>query len=72
MKEPITIEPPEPREFACFDDNPNNNGWRDLDEEEIIGCDNEEDFIRCCDCDGHDACEDFGCAIKQGIIDNNL
>lgn len=44
MKEPITIEPPEPREFACFDDNPNNNGWRDLDEEEIIGCDNEEDF----------------------------
>jgi len=28
----------------------------------------ENDFIRCKDCDGHDACEDFGCAIKQGII----
>lgn len=24
-------------------------------------------FNRCSDCDGHDACEDFGCAIKQGL-----
>lgn len=27
----------------------------------------EIEFQRCSDCDGHDACEDFGCAIKQGI-----
>ncbi len=30
--------------------------------------DDEIEFERCPDCDGHDACEDFGCAIKQGII----
>lgn len=27
----------------------------------------EDDFKRCDECDGHDACEDFGCAIKAGL-----
>ena len=44
MKEPITIEPPEPRSFTITDDSPNHNGHRYIDEEEIIGYDNEEDF----------------------------
>ena len=26
-----------------------------------------DDLQRCADCDGHDACEDFGCAIKAGL-----
>jgi hypothetical protein len=30
--------------------------------------DDEDDFQECDDCDGHDACQDFGCAIKAGII----
>ena len=30
--------------------------------------DDEVEFERCSDCDGHDACADFGCAIKSGII----
>lgn len=29
--------------------------------------DDEDDFERCSDCDGHDACADFGCAIKAGL-----
>ena len=29
--------------------------------------DDEDDFQRCGSCDGHDACEDFGCAIKAGL-----
>lgn len=28
---------------------------------------NEERFIPCSDCDGHDACMDFGCAFKLGL-----
>lgn len=28
----------------------------------------DDDFQECDDCDGHDACADFGCAIKAGII----
>lgn len=32
--------------------------------------DEEDDFDPCSDCDGHDACADFGCAIKAGIILN--
>lgn len=27
----------------------------------------EYEFERCSRCDGHDACEDFGCAIEMGI-----
>lgn len=27
----------------------------------------ECDFQPCGDCDGHDACADFGCAIKSGL-----
>lgn len=27
----------------------------------------DDDFERCSDCDGHDACADFGCAIKAGL-----
>lgn len=29
--------------------------------------DYEDEFERCSACDGHDACEDFGCAIKAGL-----
>lgn len=29
--------------------------------------DDEDDFQPCSDCDGHDACADFGCAIKSGL-----
>jgi hypothetical protein len=29
--------------------------------------DDEDDFQPCDECDGHDACEDFGCAIKAGL-----
>lgn len=27
----------------------------------------EIEFIRCSRCDGHDACEDFGCAYELGL-----
>lgn len=27
----------------------------------------EVEFIRCDKCDGHDACEDFGCAYEHGL-----
>lgn len=27
----------------------------------------ESEFIPCERCDGHPACEDFGCAIKHGL-----
>jgi hypothetical protein len=29
-------------------------------------CD-EDEFIPCSGCDGHPACEDFGCAIENGL-----
>lgn len=29
--------------------------------------DDEDDFEPCSNCDGHDACADFGCAIKAGL-----
>lgn len=29
--------------------------------------DDEEEFTPCFKCDGHPACEDFGCAIKLGL-----
>jgi len=27
----------------------------------------DDGFVPCADCDGHDACRDFGCAIKLGL-----
>jgi hypothetical protein len=27
----------------------------------------DREFIRCHKCDGHDACEDFGCAHELGL-----
>lgn len=27
----------------------------------------DDDFQPCSECDGHDACADFGCAIKAGL-----
>jgi hypothetical protein len=27
----------------------------------------EDEFQHCSECDGHDACADFGCAIKAGL-----
>ncbi len=27
----------------------------------------DEEFQSCDDCDGHDACKDYGCAIKLGL-----
>lgn len=35
----------------------------------------EEEFIPCSGCDGHPACEDFGCAIEAGLgkmVEKNL
>lgn len=29
--------------------------------------DDENEFIPCSGCDGHPACEDFGCAIEHGL-----
>jgi hypothetical protein len=40
-------------------------GCDDLEEWDDI--DDEEEFKECTECDGHPACEDFGCAIKAGI-----
>jgi len=34
---------------------------------EMADYEEDEDFQRCSECDGHDACEDFGCAIKSGL-----
>lgn len=42
---------------------PNNN---DLPEDDSDGLE-EEEFIPCDECDGHPACEDFGCAIVLGL-----
>lgn len=42
------------------------NTDNELDDEEDLE-DDENDFERCSECDGHDACEDFGCAIKAGL-----
>lgn len=38
--------------------------------ENICDEDSEIEFYPCSGCDGHDACEDFGCAIKAGIIED--
>lgn len=32
----------------------------------------EDLFQRCGDCDSHDACEDFGCAIDHGVPVNEF
>jgi hypothetical protein len=32
----------------------------------------ESEFIACDKCDGHPACEDFGCAIEAGIIVHSI
>lgn len=37
------------------------------DEEDIINDIEEDEFIPCDKCDGHDACEDFGCAFELGL-----
>ncbi|MFO0451355.1 MAG: hypothetical protein ACK52I_22320 [Pseudomonadota bacterium] len=29
--------------------------------------DDEIEFTPCSECDGHDACQDFGCAIELGL-----
>lgn len=29
--------------------------------------DDEDRFTPCSNCDGHEACEDFGCAFKLGV-----
>lgn len=39
----------------------------DWDDDEGESFDDVE-FTPCSNCDGHQACEDFGCAIAQGII----
>lgn len=35
-------------------------------EPEDINDDDEQEFIPCDKCDGHPACEDFGCAFELG------
>ena len=39
-----------------------------LFEKSVNDDDDIPEFQRCSDCDGHDACEDFGCAIKLGVM----
>lgn len=56
-KTPINCEGCGCEEFA------EDQGWNDNDEWD----DEEDDFEPCSDCDGHDACRDFGCAIKSGL-----
>lgn len=29
--------------------------------------DDDDDFMPCSQCDGHDACRDFGCAFELGL-----
>lgn len=41
--------------FICEDCRENRNSY------------DEPEFNRCDKCDGHDACEDFGCAIEAGL-----
>jgi hypothetical protein len=42
--------------------------YDDLDDWEFEHVDDEEDdFEECPDCDGHDACRDFGCAFKHNL-----
>jgi len=36
-------------------------------EEDTLWDDDEPEFIPCNRCDGHPACEDFGCAFKLGL-----
>lgn len=35
--------------------------------EEVMNDDDEQEFIPCSKCDGHPACEDFGCAYELGL-----
>jgi hypothetical protein len=38
------------------------------DDNDILSMDDDEpEFVRCSKCDGHDACEDFGCAFELGL-----
>lgn len=39
----------------------NEQNWQDDFDED------DSEFQRCSKCDGHDACEDFGCAFKSGL-----
>jgi hypothetical protein len=41
----------------------------ELEDEDLI--EDEIEFNPCDDCDNHDACDDFGCAIKQGLREPN-
>lgn len=70
-------DPREHRDFPCTDDAGNGFGETkyELDERQENKCgyedldyEVEDEFTPCSGCDGHDACEDFGCAIKSGII----
>lgn len=38
------------------------DGCREVDE-----FDDDREFIPCSECDGHPACEDFGCAYELGL-----
>lgn len=54
----------------------NNNQEKrvDPDEPEFEDLEDDEEFIPCSNCDGHPACEDFGCAFEQGLghlVENN-
>jgi hypothetical protein len=42
---------------------PENDDLPEMEED----CWEEEEFNPCSECDGHPACEDFGCAIELGI-----
>ena len=56
VENPTTKSPSDEYNEAC-----NEQNWQDEFE------DGEYEFERCSKCDGHDACEDFGCAFKLGV-----
>ena len=51
---------------AAYDDGGGCSRCGDLSGYECI-CDEDDEFNACSQCDGHPACEDFGCAIIHGI-----
>jgi len=41
--------------------------YQNLPEDDFDNWEKEPEFIPCSKCDGHPACEDFGCAIELGL-----
>ena len=46
----------------------NNDPKNDIEVDPDYIDEDDDHFEPCSNCDGHDACQDFGCAINAGII----